>query len=126
GHRAVEMPVRRPLGIEHRGLGGDLHVLGERGQDLAVPGLLHERQRTRGVERGHFLLCRAPHTRSGLSGMSRCLTPDGLSASTTALTMAGVLPIVAASPMPLAPIGLKGVGVTVWSVLKDGRSSECG
>src|SRR5205085_4690531 len=37
----------------------------------------------------------------GRSGMSRCLTPAPRSASTTALTTAGVEPIVAASPMPL-------------------------
>ena len=38
---------------------------------------------------------------------------DHLVGLTTAFTMAGVEPIVAASPMPLAPIGLNGVGVTV-------------
>src|SRR5437588_5584484 len=50
--------------------------------------------------------------RSGRSGMSRCRTPRWLRASTTALTTAGVEPIVAASPIPLAPSGLRGVGVT--------------
>ena len=55
----------------------------------------------------------ACQTRSGRSGMSRCRTPNVLSASTTALTIAGVAPMVAASPMPLAPIGLRGDGVTV-------------
>ena len=35
--------------------------------------------------------------------MSRWRTPKGFSASTTALTTAGVEPMVAASPMPLAP-----------------------
>jgi hypothetical protein len=45
--------------------------------------------------------------------MSRCRTPNERSASTTAFTIAGVAPIVAASPMPLAPNGLRGVGVTV-------------
>ena len=42
-----------------------------------------------------------------------CLTPRCLSASTTAFCTAGVEPIVADSPMPLAPIGLTGVGVSV-------------
>ena len=39
--------------------------------------------------------------------------PQGESASITALATAGVEPIVAASPMPLAPSGLMGVGVVV-------------
>src|SRR2546425_1247730 len=64
--------------------------------------------------------------RAGRSGMLRCPTPTRRSASTTALTIAGVEPIVAASPMPLAPIGLWGVGVTVWSVVNEGRSSARG
>src|SRR5581483_9526783 len=64
----------------------------------------------------------ARHTRSGRSGMSMCRTPKGRSASTTAFTTAGVEPIVAASPMPFAPSGLTGVGVTVWSVTNAGRS----
>ncbi len=42
--------------------------------------------------------------------MSRWRTPNGFSASTTALTTAGVEPMVAASPMPLAPSGLNGDG----------------
>jgi ABC-type transport system substrate-binding protein len=70
--------------------------------------------------------CMARQTRSGRSGMSRWRTPNGLSASTTALTSAGVEPMVAASPMPLAPSGLKGETVTVWSVTKNGRSSARG
>ena len=45
--------------------------------------------------------------------MSRCRT---FIASTTAFTTAGVDPIVAASPMPFAPSGLRGVGVTVADV----------
>ncbi len=42
--------------------------------------------------------------------MSRWVTPNGSSASITALATAGVEPIVAASPMPLAPSGLRGRG----------------
>src|SRR5438093_12925350 len=52
----------------------------------------------------------ALHTFSGVSGKSRCRTP---SASTTALAMAGVAPIVPASPTPLMPSGLLVEGVTV-------------
>src|SRR5262252_3405462 len=68
----------------------------------------------------------ARHTRSARSGMSRWRTPRCLRASTTALTMAGVEPMVAASPIPLAPMGLNGVGVTVSSVVNMGRSPACG
>src|SRR5439155_5471500 len=100
-NRAVEVPVCLPVGIEHRRLRRDPHVFGERRQDLLVPRLLRKRERAADVERHHRVPFRAVHTRSGLSGMSRCLTPNVLRASTTALTTAGVLPIVAASPMPL-------------------------
>ena len=58
--------------------------------------------------------------------MSRWRTPNGRNASTTALTTAGVEPMVAASPMPFAPSGLHGDGVTVWSVVNNGRSSARG
>src|SRR6185295_12092554 len=75
---------------------------------------------------GYLPLCIARHTRSGRSGMSRWRTPKGFNASTTALTSAGVEPMVAASPMPLAPSGLNGEVVTVWSVTKNGRSSARG
>ena len=44
----------------------------------------------------------ASHTRDGVSGMSACRIPYGLSASTTALTIAGGDPTVADSPIPLA------------------------
>jgi hypothetical protein len=48
---------------------------------------------------------------SAVSGMSRCRTPYGLSAFITALTSAGVTPIVPLSPIPLTPSGLAGDGV---------------
>ena len=57
--------------------------------------------------------CIARQTFSGVSGVSRCSTPKGRSASITALTTAGVEPMVAASPIPLTPSGFTGVGVTV-------------
>src|SRR5262249_40830338 len=68
----------------------------------------------------------ARQTFSDLSGTSTCRTPSEESASSTALAIAGVEPIVAASPMPLTPNGLCGVGVTVWSVWKVTKSSARG
>ena len=56
----------------------------------------------------------ARHTRSGVHGRSMWRTPSGASASITAFCTAGVEPIVADSPMPLAPSGLSGVGVSVF------------
>ncbi len=50
--------------------------------------------------------------------------PQGSRASMTALAVAGVEPMVAASPMPLAPSMLIGVLVVVWWVSKVGKS--CG
>src|SRR5262249_46012174 len=46
------------------------------------------------------------HSFSGESGISRCVTPSGESASTTEFTIAGEAPIVPASPTPLTPSGL--------------------
>ena len=45
--------------------------------------------------------------------MTMSVMPKGDSASTTAFMTAGVLAMVPASPMPLAPIGLVGLGVVV-------------
>src|SRR5450631_2984172 len=45
---------------------------------------------------------------SGVSGMSRCFTPNGDSASTTEFTTAGDAPMVPASPTPLTPKGFTG------------------
>ena len=49
--------------------------------------------------------------------------PNGLSASSTALTTAGVEPIVASSPIPFAPSGFSGEGVSVRAVSYSGRKS---
>jgi len=94
-----------------------------RGALRAHDGGLHERhprppQRVGGVEHGHQMggvgrPCMASHTRAGVQGMSMWVTPSGASASTTALTTAGGEPTVADSPMPFAPIGWCGEGVTV-------------
>ena len=58
----------------------------------------------------------------GRSIMSTCRAPNTLRASTAALTMHGVEPIVPASPTPLAPSGFTGVGVTVLSSSNRGKS----
>jgi hypothetical protein len=58
--------------------------------------------------------------------MSMWRTPRGARASTTALCTAGVEPMVPDSPMPLAPSGLRGVGVSVWAVSKLGISAAEG
>lgn len=66
------------------------------------------------------------HTRSGVHGMSRWRMPRWLSASTTALCTAGVEPIVPDSPMPFAPSGLRGDGVSVLLASKVGSSAALG
>ena len=53
-------------------------------------------------------------------------TPRWASASITAFCTAGVEPIVLASPMPLAPSGLSGVGVSVLCTSKLGNSAAEG
>ena len=68
----------------------------------------------------------ARHTRSDVHGMSRWRTPRWARASITAFCTAGVDPIVAASPMPLAPSGLSGVGVSVERTSKLGSSAAVG
>ena len=65
-----------------------------------------------------------PHTRSGVSGMSRWRTPRWASASTTAFCTAGGAPMVPDSAMPLTPRGLLGDGVTVLRHSNDGRSAR--
>ena len=52
--------------------------------------------------------------------------PRWLSASTTAFCTAGVDPTVADSPMPLAPSGLSGDGVSVCAASNDGNSAALG
>ena len=58
--------------------------------------------------------------------MSMWRTPRCDSASTTALCTAGVEPIVADSPMPFAPSGLSGLGVSVLDTSYDGSSAADG
>ena len=68
----------------------------------------------------------ARHTRSAVHGMSTWRTPRWLSASTTAFCTAGVDPTVADSPMPFAPSGLSGDGVSVCAASNDGNSAALG
>src|SRR5204863_5779411 len=68
----------------------------------------------------------AAHTRLGEAGMSMSVTPKGCRASTMALITAGVEAMVPASPMPLTPIGLVGLGVTVCSSVRLGSSAAVG
>ena len=57
--------------------------------------------------------------------MSMSVMPSGDSASTMAF-ITGVAAMVPASPMPLTPNGLVGLGVTVWSSLRLGISAAVG
>jgi len=54
--------------------------------------------------------------------MSMWRTPRWLTASMTEFCTAGVAPIVPASPIPLTPSGLIGVGVSLSSSSKLGSS----
>src|SRR5207302_5627574 len=92
-------------------------VLDVRGDVLAVDGQVDL----------HWLLAFraaliAVHTRCGVAGMSMCRTPRCATASMTAFWMAGVAPMVPASPMPLTPSGFTVVGVSLEMSSKLGRS----
>ncbi len=68
----------------------------------------------------------AAHTVWAVSGMSMWRTPRWDTASITALWMAGVEPMVPDSPMPLAPSGLRGLGVSVFEVSNEESSAADG
>ena len=68
----------------------------------------------------------ARHTRCEVVGISMSLTPNWRTASSTALTMAGVEAIVPASPTPLTPSGFDVAGVVTVAVSKLGRSAAEG
>src|SRR5690242_16777667 len=70
--------------------------------------------------------CTARQTRCGEHGMSISVTPRWRTASSTALTTAGVDAIVPASPTPLTPSGLDVAGVETTAVSKLGRSAAEG
>jgi ferredoxin-NADP reductase len=66
---------------------------------------------------------RAAQTRCGEAGRSMWRTPRCATASMIAFCTAGVAPIVPASPRPLAPSGLRGVGVWLSASSKLGSSA---
>ena len=68
----------------------------------------------------------ACHTRIGVAGMSMFSTPRCERASTTAFHTAGVAPMAPDSPMPLAPSGFRGDGVSVREVSNIGSSAAVG
>src|SRR6185436_6878307 len=63
----------------------------------------------------------ACHTLLGVSGMSRCCTPRGFSASSTAPVTLGSDAVQPDSPTPFAPSELILLG-TGWSVMEISRS----
>src|SRR2546422_11424319 len=75
---------------------------------------------------GHRGLPSAAQSRAGVSGMSRCVTPRGASAATAASPTAGGMALHPASPSPLAPSGLRGEGVGIFSSVTGGTSSARG
>jgi hypothetical protein len=66
------------------------------------------------------------HTRSGVHGMSTWRMPHGANASTTAFCTAGVDPMVPDSPIPFAPSGFSGDGVSVFMVSNEHSSAALG
>jgi len=58
--------------------------------------------------------------------MSTCVMPSGVRASVMALITAALAAMVPASPMPLTPRSLTGVGVTVLSSVMVGISFAVG
>ena len=66
------------------------------------------------------------HTRSGVHGIRMSLIPRCRTASTIALTTAGVDAMVPASPTPLVPSVLVVDGDVVWSMSKLIVSAEVG
>src|SRR5207244_13052795 len=88
-----------------------LAMLGEKGERLVErrgPGVI---ERGRNHNRPSFSRI-ARQTRSGVNGRSRWLIPSGDSASMTAFAIAGVEPIVPASPTPFTPSGFEDEGVS--------------
>src|SRR5262249_9445355 len=64
--------------------------------------------------------------RSGVTGISVILAPNGRRASSTAATTAAGDPMAPASPTPLVPPGMIGEGVTWWSRRSRGTSAAVG
>ena len=128
GHRAGQY-VR--IGVEIRGVwqwrAYSLTSEQGAGAEQAPPRGRHGARSSTAV-RGHprvlpsALAWIACHTRSPFTGISSWRTPNGASASITALWTAGVEPIVPASPIPLAPRALTGVGVSIATSSNDGSA----
>ena len=120
-HTGLDRAVEDVVGDEHdvgravvgnRAVGQQSHKRGIRGRGPQVVAVVAEYGFA--DEDAHQLLeLIARHTRSAVNGMSRWRTPRCDSASTTAFCTAGVEPMVPDSPMPLAPSGLRGVGVSI-------------
>ncbi len=70
----------------------------------------------------------ARHTRSGVQGIWMSLMPRWRTASTTALTTAGVDAMVPASPTPLVPrvLVVQTLGSCVWRTSKEIVSADVG
>ena len=62
----------------------------------------------------------------GVSGISDIMTPNGRSASFTALATAAAAAAVPASPAPLAPSSVSAVGDTTWATSMSGISPDIG
>jgi uncharacterized Ntn-hydrolase superfamily protein len=68
----------------------------------------------------------ARHTRSGVTGISRCSTPRWARASTTTLTTAPSAGVVPPSPPPRSPSGFEVDSTSLISVANDGSRSARG
>src|SRR5262249_52166710 len=118
-HRLVAQLARRAEVGEHHGAGAAvafraallaareaacLAQPGEAGGGGGLAGKRHALAVQQEVESG-FHRWIARHTRSGVSGMSRCSTPNSASASTTAFATAASAGVVPPSPPPRMPSG---------------------
>ena len=79
----------------------------------------------RSVMRSVLSVEQRPTIRDGVSGSRVTVTPNGASASATALTTAGGAPIAPPSPTPLYPPG-PGLGVSTWPYSMTGTSAAVG
>src|SRR5262249_52109755 len=104
---------QRPHRLAHRGGPGGFELR----RDHYAPPLAAPSPLTAWIARQTF---------SSEQGMVTSRTPNGFSASTTAFTTAGVDAIAPASPTPLTPRRLVVAGVSVRSVVNDGRSAADG
>src|SRR6266567_4970991 len=78
------------------------------------------------INRAPTAACILAQTFSGLSGISMVLMPSGASASSTAFTTAGGAPMQPPSPIPFAPSGLMGEGVSTTPPIQEGICAMLG